>query len=148
MNTLLGFLFFLFTFCNLPGQAASTANGRLRVNVEGVDARGGDVYIAVHTAEGFLQRAITGLILPPLEKSSVSGRLKALPAGTYAVAVYQDMNGNNRLDKNALGIPSEPYAFSNNPTVKWNKPSFSDASVGLNQEEQAITVKLKYWKDY
>lgn len=147
-NVWLGLLFFLLTSLSLAGQAASTAHVRLRVNVEGVDEKGGAIHLAVHTSENFLGKAITGLILPVMGESRVSGLLKALPHNTYAIAAYQDMNGNNRLDKNALGIPSEPYAFSNNPSVKWSPPSFGEACVVVNQAEQAITVTLKYWKDY
>ena len=32
--------------------------------------------------------------------------------GTYAVAAYQDANGNGRLDRTGLGLPLEPYGFS------------------------------------
>lgn len=38
---------------------------------------------------------------------------KGLPKGNYAVAIYQDENNNDNCDKNFLGVPIEPYAFSN-----------------------------------
>ena len=38
---------------------------------------------------------------------------KGLPKGNYAVAIYQDENNNDNCDKNFLGVPVEPYAFSN-----------------------------------
>ncbi|MBM3418733.1 MAG: DUF2141 domain-containing protein, partial [Bacteroidetes bacterium] len=31
-----------------------------------------------------------------------------------AVAVYQDLDRNGRLDKSAFGFPTEPYGFSRN----------------------------------
>jgi uncharacterized protein (DUF2141 family) len=37
-----------------------------------------------------------------------------LPAGDYAFAVYHDANGNGKLDRNGVGMPTEDYAFSNN----------------------------------
>ena len=37
---------------------------------------------------------------------------EALAFGTYALALFHDVNDNGKLDKNALGIPVEPYAFS------------------------------------
>jgi outer membrane protein len=33
--------------------------------------------------------------------------------GEYALLVYLDENGNNRIDKNFIGIPKEPLGFSN-----------------------------------
>ena len=36
-----------------------------------------------------------------------------LPAGEYVFSLYQDVNCNKKLDANVLGIPKEPYGFSN-----------------------------------
>ncbi len=48
--------------------------------------------------------------------------------GTYAIFVIHDANGNNKMDKNFLGIPSEGYGASKNnlpfaaaPTFEGNK---------------------------
>ena len=68
-----------------------------------------------------------------------------LPFGHYAVAVYHDLNNNGKMDKNALGIPTEPYAFSNNVKVKWRAPKFQEAVFGFNSRNQEITVELKRW---
>ena len=38
---------------------------------------------------------------------------KGLPAGAYAVALFQDENGNDNLDTTAFGAPTEKYGFSN-----------------------------------
>ena len=54
------------------------------------------------------------------------------PAGrTYAVGLYLDVNGNNRMDKNFLGMPKEQYGFSNNAKGRFGPPSFEDASFNL-----------------
>lgn len=37
-----------------------------------------------------------------------------IPYGEYAIALYQDENGNGKLDTGAFGVPTEPFAFSNN----------------------------------
>lgn len=150
MNGILLICFLLSPPAGLQKQQSPLDDMRLRVTVQGVDSKGGSIHIALHDPETFLQDrpALGGLILSPMGKKTVSGRLQAVPAGAYAVAVFQDMNGNNRLDKNTLGIPTEPYAFSRNPVVKWSAPTFKDAVIHLNQAEQGISVRLKYWKDY
>ena len=51
-----------------------------------------------------------------------------LPDGIYAIGVYIDVNLNNKLDKNFVGIPKEPYAFSNNAEGFLGSPSFEKAS--------------------
>ena len=46
----------------------------------------------------------------------------------YAIGVYIDVNLKNKLDKNFVGIPKEPYAFSNNAEGFLGSPSFENAS--------------------
>ena len=65
-----------------------------------------------------------------------------LPNGYYAVAVYQDLNSNNILDKNFLGIPKEPYGFSKNFKPGMSAPDFSDCSFALSGTEKKINISL------
>jgi len=150
MNGVLGVCLFLLTMAGSQIKDVLATTGRLKVHVVGVAANGGDIYVAVHREATFLQdeSALSSLVLSPQGKKEVTGQSEPLLYDIYAVAVYQDMNGNGQLDKNALGIPTEPYAFSNNPSVKWRAPTFKDAALQLNQAEQATSITLKYWKDY
>jgi uncharacterized protein (DUF2141 family) len=50
--------------------------------------------------------------------------------GTYAVAVFQDLNGNNSLDRDTKGLPQEPYGFSNG-TGRTAPPSFEAARINV-----------------
>jgi uncharacterized protein (DUF2141 family) len=68
---------------------------------------------------------------------------KSLPKGEYAVAIYQDENSNDKCDKNFLGIPIEPYAFSKDIRPKLSAPSFKDCSFLLN-ESKTVSIKLVY----
>jgi uncharacterized protein (DUF2141 family) len=67
-----------------------------------------------------------------------------LPNGDYAIAVYQDLNKNKRLDKNFFGVPKEPYGFSNNFKPKMSAPDFSDCSFTLSGTEQKLTISLMH----
>ena len=65
----------------------------------------------------------------------LTARITNLKFDTYALAIYQDVNSNGKIDKNLIGIPTEPYAFSNNykPTIKapaFNNCKFQDHSTG------------------
>lgn len=67
-----------------------------------------------------------------------------LEPGTYAISAYQDANGNNRLDTNFLGIPTERTGASNNPRPAMRAPRFSEAKFVLEAEEKktiAITLR-------
>jgi len=47
-----------------------------------------------------------------------------------------------KLDTNFLGIPKEPYGFSNNPSTLFGPPSFKKASFVLHLETKIVTIKL------
>lgn len=55
--------------------------------------------------------------------------LYGLEAGAYAFVAYYDRNGDGRLNRNALGKPTEPFAFSNGVRPKMRKPRFDEARV-------------------
>ena len=50
-----------------------------------------------------------------------------LPFGEYAFTLFVDFNGNKKIDKNFLGIPKEPYGFSNNVIGNMSAPTFDQA---------------------
>ena len=52
-----------------------------------------------------------------------------LPAGTYGMKAVHDVNGNGKMDVNPFGMPTEPYAFSNNAVgnmgpAQWDRAHF------------------------
>lgn len=68
------------------------------------------------------QRAIAGV---------VSFTISNLPAGEYAVQVMHDSNGNGELDSNLVGMPIEPWAFSNNAAGNFGPPKWNDVKFDL-----------------
>lgn len=55
-----------------------------------------------------------------------------LPEGDYAVRVMHDINDNGELDTNFVGLPTEPYAFSNNATGNFGPPQWKDVKFRLS----------------
>ncbi|WP_027328344.1 MipA/OmpV family protein [Marinimicrobium agarilyticum] len=65
-----------------------------------------------------------------------------VPAGDYAILLFQDDNGNGELDRNFIGIPREPIALSNGYRPK-GPPSFQRAQIRLSENEpQEQTMEL------
>lgn len=46
-----------------------------------------------------------------------------------AFTVFQDLNGNGKLDMNPMGIPTEPYGFSGRPV--FGAPSWDNAKTAV-----------------
>jgi delta 1-pyrroline-5-carboxylate dehydrogenase len=65
-----------------------------------------------------------------------------LPPGIYAVSLYEDSNGNHKLDRNLVGIPKEPVGVSGKPSRRFGPPRFDECSFRVGQTVQTITIGL------
>lgn len=77
------------------------------------------------------------------KKGKAVTKIDNLPYGDFAIALYQDVNDNGKIDKNMIGIPEEPFAFSNDykPVIK--APSFNDCKFSYSPEQNTITITLQ-----
>jgi len=65
-----------------------------------------------------------------------------LPYGRYAIAVYQDLNFNDVLDKSFIGRPTEPYGFSNDARSMFGPPRFEAALFEFLAKNDSIMISL------
>ncbi len=86
------------------------------------------------------EKAATTLRVP-VAKGAAKAEFKNLPPGTYAVAVYHDVNNNNKMDANFIGIPKEQTGASNNAKGKVGPPAFKDARFALTGD-QSLTITM------
>jgi len=113
----------------------------ITVVINGVDVNKGNIRIGLFDNP---QEFPNGK--PKMGQTMVSShpRLKVhfvnLSHGNYAVAVFQDANSNEILDKNFLGIPKEQYGFSGKKT--FGQPDFVDAVFTLQTDEQEILIDI------
>lgn len=65
-----------------------------------------------------------------------------LPTGDYAAKMYHDVNGDGRMNTNPFGMPTEPYAFSNNAVGNMGPASWERARVSVSGDvRQTIEIK-------
>jgi uncharacterized protein (DUF2141 family) len=75
---------------------------------------------AYTTVKGCHERSV-----PAGEKVVVD--FEGLEPGEYAIKAFHDLNSNGEMDFNMLGIPREPYGFSNDARATFSPPAFKDA---------------------
>ena len=80
--------------------------------------------------------------IPLTSTDDVNATIKGLKPGTYAIAVIQDLNGNGELDRNFLGMPKEPLAFSVIREIPKGKPDFTACSFKIVDADLAMTIPL------
>lgn len=108
----------------------------------------GRLYVAVYDKEAdFLKpdQIHAQRITAVNESGSIELFLSELPPGTYAVSCFHDVNGNGKLDTNLLGIPTEPYGFSNNARPKFRAPKWDEAKVEWRKDGAPVMIRLEKW---
>lgn len=129
----------------LSGLLSPTAQAaELELEVQGLASGTGQVLVAVFGAEGWLRKPIAA---GRQEAAAQQGgalriQIKDVPEGMVGVTVIHDQNGNGRLDMNAMGMPMEPTAFSNNAVGQFGPPRFEQAGFELKSPGARITIKL------
>ena len=117
----------------------------LTVIVSGCKSQKGQLFIALYDDKDefpIFGKQLMGEIVPLSKKPRHEFTFKKIVHKTYAIAVFHDINSNGKLDRNALGLPLEPYGFSNNARSTFSAPSFSQASFS-HGKEQSISIAVK-----
>lgn len=120
----------LFALLPLCSQAADVT-----LEVEGLDTsrlQGATLMVAVFTEPvAWLRQPLSGhrFSLEAAAGGKLTVVLKNLPDGPLALSLFQDANANGRLDMNAMGMPIEPFGFSNNAVGNFGPPAFEQAVV-------------------
>lgn len=70
--------------------------------------------------------------------------LAGLEPGTYAIKAFHDVNSNGALDTNWLGVPNEPYGFSNDAMGSFGPPSFAEASFAVPKGTSKVRIKMMH----
>jgi len=138
--------------------AGTAQAAELRLLVKGVRSDLGELLIGLYASpEGFVDaiaHATTDGLAPDRGRligmairasaGEQSAAFTDLPPGRYAVIVVHDENDDGRLDANALGVPTEGYAFSNDARGFLSAPSFAAAAVTVGEGDACITLSLIY----
>ncbi len=66
-----------------------------------------------------------------------------LEPGDYALLVFHDADNDGILDRFLGMIPTEGWAFSNQPVLT-GRPDFSDVAVRVDDPGTAITLRMSY----
>jgi outer membrane protein len=99
--------------------------------------RGGVVVMLFDSAEGFEDFRAPARVETFAAGDPAALVLRDVPVGTYALVVFNDENGNRRLDVNFIGIPKEPIGFANAYRPK-GPPGFERAAFRVEEGTNAV----------
>ncbi|MEL7245283.1 MAG: DUF2141 domain-containing protein [Cyanobacteria bacterium J06573_2] len=147
-----GLLFFTLTSLGLAFETDAVENSaNLTVAIKNLKNQKGQVCLRIYDSEngfplGNSNKSKSQCL--KIDGNSLKQEFIGLKKGTYAVAVIDDQNENNKLDRDFFGIPEEGFGISNNPkvSIKTGIPKFKTASFSL-QQNQKIDIEMKYSLD-
>lgn len=132
----------LLTFLTMVGSLYLCGQHTLKVEVSGIKKIEGAIEVCLFDSpDNYMKEAIKCFWLD-VSEDLMECSFDSLSSAFYAVVIIQDLNGNEDLDTNFMGIPKEPYGFSNNPSTTFGPPSFDGASF-LLEGNRTINIKLK-----
>ena len=122
--------------------AGPVAAADLTVTIGPVKQSAGELMVAVYnSADTFSETALTAQRTPAKE-GDVVVTFNGLDAGEYAVMVFHDVNGNDKLDTNLLGMPSEPWGASLQGKRVFGAPGWDDTRFSVADTNVSIAIKL------
>ncbi|MCQ8183978.1 DUF2141 domain-containing protein [Parvularcula maris] len=116
-----------------------TASTTVEIEIEGVEEDQGTVYVALQTKDEFAKTDGKYAQTVEADDDEVEVTFEGVEPGEYAVAVFQDTDGDGTLTLDGQ-MPSEPYAFSGEVE---GAPTFEAAAVMVEGEEAEIEIDLE-----
>jgi len=127
--------------------AAQTGSGAGAVGLtfQGIEQPRGAVMFAVFdNAEAYAGRGapVRGDRVEVTGATAVA-RLEGLAPGRYAIKAFHDLDGDGTMDTNPFGLPTEPYAFSNDAPARFGPPGFAAAAFTVGAGDTVHTITLR-----
>lgn len=116
----------------------------LKLHVEGLKPRGQLLVVLYGSEQAWNAKA--GAVREV--KLNVSGAkakvtVEGLAPGRYGAMIFQDLNSNGRMDFNLVGIPTEPYGFSNNSRGLFGPPAWRQAVFRVGTADAVHQVRVR-----
>lgn len=118
----------------LVGSSFAAQADNLSITVTNIAETKGQLMLSVVAGEaGFKDQEppVAAFILPAIT-GSVTVSTDALGAGEYGIRMFHDENGNGEMDANMVGIPKEPYGFSNSAKGSFGPPKWEAVKFTIN----------------
>lgn len=135
--------YFFFSFVHYVMLLATGSTGSITAEITDIKSTQGPIIVMLfNSEEGFPREP---------QKAFKRGKITAygktakytftnVPFGKYAIAVFQDKDGDGEIDTNFMGMPRESVGASN--LMKMGRPVYEKCTFPLAADH--ITIKLKF----
>ena len=108
----------------------------LTLTVKDVEHVEGTLYVAI-----YMKKPLFGFRVAVKDRT-MTIPCKGIPAGTYAISLFQDENGNGKLDTGSFGRPLEKFGFINDAEGIMGAPSYEKCCFEFKRDT-TVVIHLK-----
>jgi uncharacterized protein (DUF2141 family) len=128
--------------------AARAHAAELVVRVTGLDKPLGNVGCSLFAGPlGFPMDNTTARVMwQTADAKGMTCRYSDVPAGSYAVSIGHDLNGNKRVDTNFIGLPTEQWGVSGNVRPSLRAPRYDEAAFKVDADAKEVVIDIKVAK--
>jgi uncharacterized protein (DUF2141 family) len=126
----------------IPAADAQTANGTVAIQLTGLQPQGQVMAQIFSSEEGYRGGRAVGATMATVNGANAQITFADLAPGQYAFRLFHDVNGDGEMNTNPFGIPTEPYAFSNNARGSFGPASWQQAVFTVNAGENVQQISL------
>ncbi|MBL8531196.1 MAG: DUF2141 domain-containing protein [Hyphomonadaceae bacterium] len=123
-------------------QAQAQQTGTLTIELSGLAPQGAVMLQLFDSEAGYGAGRGVSARQVAVTSETATIAIEGLAPGQYAFRLFHDVDGDGRMNTNPFGIPTEPFAFSNNARGSFGPAPWSSAvfTVAPGANVQAITL--------
>ena len=133
---------FVMVLAGLAATAPAHATS-LTVDLDGVRAVRGTLYVSVQSREQFMQQNGTAGAVVTAPREGSHEFVFDVPPGEYAVSVWHDDNGNNRFDMSDQQMPLDGWAMTNSAALR-AEPTFDQVKMPVGAQAATVRLSMAY----
>lgn len=132
-------------YTNNRGEAANPSGRKtLEIRISNLYSTTAPIQLAFYSAKNdFLSKTDRYKVYKFTPSSNtLKIKLNDLEYGEFAIAGFQDVNSDGKCNTNFLGIPEEPYGFSNDIKPTLRAPTFKECKFVYDEGKTIVTVTM------
>lgn len=121
---------------------AQDANGTLRIDLSGLQPQGSVMVQLFDSEAGYQSGDGVAAGMARINAATAQVEFADLAPGQYAFRLFHDVNGDGEMNTNPFGMPTEPFAFSNNARGSFGPATWSQAVFTVSPGENVQQLSL------
>lgn len=131
-------------FAAAAAQAGAATAADLTLTFKGLQKPTGAILFVLVNSEAAYEDKAAAVAQDMLAVSgpAVTTRFADLAPGRYAIKAFHDLDGDGKMATNPFGMPTEPFAFSNNADGVMGPPKWEAAAFEVKAGANAHTIDI------